>query len=184
MLSLGAGLGATHDVIKNCNISTGMVTNGSSYGISVGGNTPGTAGADNDHVTLQNNVVTVASVGIYAIGTASLSAGGDDDLAITDNSIDYNYNGSYPVSSIGIRVGNALNSSVSRNAVSQQSMASVVAVAISVEQGFVSSSVTRNLVTLCTGGNGSRGITVGTGTAERTLTIANNVIYGVNGEWH
>ena len=184
LASLGTGEGATHNVVKNCNLSTG-VANSSSYGISVGGNTPGAAGADNDNVTLQNNSITVAIFGIHARGTAAVSAGGDDNLIIIGNHIDHNFTGFSGASSIGITVGNALNSSVSQNTVSQQSSAFLAPTAISLEPGFVSSSVTGNTVTKSLNSRlsayGGRGITVGTGTEASALTIANNVIYGVNG---
>ena len=75
---------------------------------------PGTSGADNDNNTIQNNNITVAPIGIYANGTASVSTGGDDNLAITGNSIDYN-NTTSGLATIGIQVGNALNSSISGN---------------------------------------------------------------------
>src|SRR5205823_8725865 len=128
--------------IKNCNISTGVATS-IGYGIAVGGTTPGTSGADNDNVTIQNNAITVAPIGIYANGTASTSSGGDDNLAITGNSVAYNGT----LASIGIQVGNALTSSVSQNTVSEQTSSSQSPTAISLETGFVSSSVTRNNIT-------------------------------------
>ena len=62
------------------------------------------------------------------------------------------------------QVGNALNSSVSQNTVSEQTSASQAPTGISLETGFVSSSVTRNNVTKAlttnTGGYGGRGIKV------------------------
>ncbi|MEO6753391.1 MAG: hypothetical protein ABIP85_16565, partial [Chthoniobacteraceae bacterium] len=180
LMSLGTGLGATNDVVKNCNISTGVALS-IGYGISVGGTTPGTNGADNDNISIQNNSITAAPIGIFASGTSSATAGGDDNLLIVGNSIAYNST----LASIGIRVGNAVNSSVSQNTVSEQTTVSQSPTAISLETGFVSSSVTRNTVTksltTSTSGYAGRGITVGTGTATSALTIANNIIYGVNG---
>jgi hypothetical protein len=180
LASLGTGLGATNNTIKNCNISTGVATT-IGYGIAVGGSTPGTSGADNDNATIQNNAITVAPIGIYANGTASVTTGGDDNLNIIGNTIDYNST----LASIGIQAGNALSSLISQNTVSEQTSASGQPVAISIETGFVSSSVTRNnitkVLTTATGGYGGRGITVGTGTATSNLTIANNFISGVNG---
>src|SRR5207249_4534106 len=89
------------------------------------------------------------------------------------------------LATIGIQVGNALTSSVSQNTVSEQTSSSQAPTGISLETGFVSSSVTRNTVTnaatTSTGGYGGRGMTVGTGTASSALQISNNVIYGVNG---
>ena len=179
--STGTGAGSTNCTIKNCNISTGVSTTSANYGVAVSGSTIGASGADNDSNTIQNNVITGATIGIYAIGTASVSSGGLDSLAITGNSVDYNAT----LASIGIEVGNALNSSVSQNTVSEQTSAIQAPTGISLETGFVSSSVTRNTVTKAlttnTGGYGGRGMTVGTGTATSALQISNNVIYGVNG---
>jgi subtilisin-like proprotein convertase family protein len=180
LISLGTAAGATNNTIKNCNISTGVATT-IGYGIAVGGATPGTSGADNDNVTLQNNAITAAPIAIYANGTASVSAGGNDNLSILGNSIDYNAT----LATIGIEVGNSLNSSVSQNTVSEQTSTFQAPTGISLETGFVSSSVTKNNITKAlttnTGGYGGRGITVGTGTATSNLTIANNMISGVNG---
>jgi len=179
-VSLGTGLGATNNTIKNCNISTGVAAS-IGYGISVGGSTPGTSGADNDNVTLQNNSITVVPIGIYANGTASVSAGGDDNLSITGNTIDYNAT----LATIGIEAGNATGSSISQNTITEQTSASQAPTGISLETGFVSSTVSKNNITKSltsnTGGYGGRGITVGTGTASSNLTIANNFISGVNG---
>jgi hypothetical protein len=176
-------LGATNNTIKNCNLSTGVATS-IGYGVAVGGSTPGTSGADNDNNTIQNNNITVAPIGIYANGTASVSTGGNDNLAITGNSIDYN-NTTSGLATIGIQVGNALNSSISGNTVSEQTSTTQAPTGISLETGFVSSTVNANTVTKSlttnTGGYGGRGITVGTGTASSALTISNNVVYGVNG---
>ncbi|MBK8564622.1 MAG: hypothetical protein IPN76_15135, partial [Saprospiraceae bacterium] len=160
--------------------NTGVATT-IGYGISVGGSTPGTSGADNDNTTIQNNTITLAPIGIYANGTAAVSAGGDDNVSITGNSITYNGT----LASLGIQVGNALTSSISQNTISEETTTTQAPTAISLETGFVSSTVTRNSVTKAlttnTGGYGGRGITVGTGTASSSLTISNNCIAGVNG---
>jgi hypothetical protein len=179
--SAGTGAGATNNTFKNCNISTGSISS-ITYGVFVGGASLGTSGADNDYVTVQNDSITAASVAIYAIGTASTSTGGLDNLTISGNMTSHIGSVSSP---IGIQVGNALNSSVTQNTVSVATSASTQPVGISLETGFVSSSVTRNNIggvsTSATGGYGGRGITIGTGTASSSLTIANNFISGVNG---
>ncbi|MEI8239359.1 MAG: T9SS type A sorting domain-containing protein [Actinomycetota bacterium] len=178
--SLGAGAGATYNTIKNCNISTG-VSAAAGYGIAIGGSTPGTDGADNDNVTIQNNVITIATIGIYADGLASVSATGMDNLLISGNTITTNTT----IQTQGIQVGYGLNGSITGNTISVTTSGDYQPVGISLETGFVSSSVTLNkitqVVTTSTGGFGGRGITIGTGTATSALTIANNVIYGVNG---
>ncbi len=180
IVSLGVATGTLNSAILNCNISTGVST-GLTYGIAIGGLTPGTSGADNDNITVQNNAITVASVGIYANGTASVSVGGLDNLSLIGNSV----NTTNTVATIGIQVGNALNSAITANTISVETIASTQPVGISLETGFVSSAVTQNIITkaltTATGGYGGRGITIGTGTATSNLTVANNVIYGVNG---
>ncbi len=180
LMSLGTGAGATNDIIKNCNISTGISTL-TGYGIAVGGATPGTSGADNDYVTLQNNSITVATIPIYAYGTASVSAGGMDNLTVKGNSVNTNTT----ITNIGIQVGNGLNCNINNNTISVTTSYSGQPVGISLETGFVSSTVNANnitnVTTTATGGYGGRGITIGTGTATSALTISNNFISGVNG---
>ncbi|HNO29851.1 MAG TPA: putative metal-binding motif-containing protein, partial [Chitinophagales bacterium] len=181
LVSLGTGAGATSNTVTNTTLSTGVATT-IGYGISIGGSTPGSAGADNDNNTISNNTITAAPVGIYANGTASVTSGGNDNLSISGNSISYN---STLSGVIGIQLANSLNATVSQNTLNITTSASTAPVGISLETGFVSSSVSRNTITQIlatnTGGYGGRGITVGTGTATSALTISNNMIYGVNG---
>ena len=179
LVSLGTGLGATYNTIKNCNISTGIST-GTGYGIAIGGATPGASGADNDNVTLQNNSITVATISIYAYGTASVSAGGMDNLSIIGNTLNTNTT----IANLGIKVGYGLNSTISNNTVSVQT-SSGTPVGISIETGFISSAINGNNITCVnttsTSGYGGRGITIGTASATSTLTVSNNFISGVNG---
>ena len=180
IISLGVGAGATDNTIKNCNLTTGIETS-IGYGVSIGGSTPGTAGADNDNTTIQNNSITAAAIGVYANGTASVSTGGNDNLTIRGNVIDYNST----LASIAIQAANSLNSIISGNAITEETTATQAPTGISVETGFVSSVISKNNIskslTTNTGGYGGRGITVSTGTAASNLTIANNFISGVNG---
>jgi hypothetical protein len=182
IVSLGVGAGTSNSTISNCNISTGAVASGTTYGIAIGGSTVGTSGADNDNITIQNNAITVATVGIYASGTTSVSIGGLDNLSVVGNSVTTVNTSS---GTIGIKVANALNSAITSNTISVETNAPSAPVGISLETGFVSSTVTRNTIskvlTTDAGGYGGRGITIGTETAASNLTVANNVIYGVNG---
>ena len=179
LISLGTGLGATNNTIKNCNINTGAATT-IGYGISVGGATPGTSGADNDNTTIQNNTITIVPVGIYAIGTAATSTGGNDNLVISQNSIDF----TTTVNSVfGMRVGNSLNSTVSNNTINIETSNALIA-GISLETGFVSSTVNANLISKVKSTAPAtipvvRGIVIGTGQTGSALTISNNVIYNV-----
>ncbi len=180
VVSLGLGAGSTNSTIKNCLITTGVATS-LGYGVSIGGGTPGTAGADNDNITIQNNAITAAPVGIYASGTTAVSAGADDNLLITNNTITYNSS----LASIGIQAANSLTSLIRKNTVSEQTSSSQAPTGISVEGGYINSSVSANNIikslTTNTSGYGGRGITVGTGNATSNLTIDNNFVSGVNG---
>ena len=180
LASTGTGAGATYNTIKNCNISTG-VSAATGYGIAIGGSTPGVTGADNDNNTLQNNSITVATIPIWAFGTAAVSTGGMDNLTVTGNTV----NSNTTITNYGIELGNAVSCSVTKNNVSVQTSFAGQPVGISLETGFVSSTVNANNITAVTtsstGGYGGRGITVGTGTASSALTISNNFISGVNG---
>jgi hypothetical protein len=179
LLSESLGAGSTYATIKNCNLTTGVTTR-TGYGILV-------TGSDNDNVILENNAITEAAFGITAYGTESLSSGGNDNLSIIGNSIEYKGNNSTS-GARGILVRYALNSLISQNTISLETSGQGLPTAIALETGFVSSLVTRNIVlkSLSTQSvtpyvSGARGITVGTGTAESDLTISNNVIYGVGG---
>jgi hypothetical protein len=87
--SLGAGSGATNNIIKNCKISCG--TNSTSlenYGISLSGSsTPQSIGYDNDSITIQNNSISKTVIGIYANG---YSTGEFNNLIISGNTIGSN----------------------------------------------------------------------------------------------
>ncbi len=179
--SLGTGAGATQNTIKNCNISISN-PNQSGYAISIGGITPGSSGADNDDNTIQNNNITTVSTAIYANGTNSVSAGGDDNLQIINNTITTNT--SAPECN-GIRVGNSLNALVKGNSIDITATNTVYPVGISFETGCMSSQISTNLITAVravTNTYGARGIVVGTGSTSSDITIANNVIYNVWGQ--
>jgi len=177
--SLGLAAGATFNTIKNCNLSTGInATVG--YGIAVSGATPGTNGDDNDNTTIQNNSISVAAVPIFAIGNSLISAGALDNLSILDNSIDFSIT---IAGGIGIRVGNALSSTIRGNTINIETSTTLIA-GISLETGFTNSTVSKNLITKVysshpTGSSIARGISIGTGNATSNLIISNNVIYNV-----
>ncbi len=86
LASLGVGLGASNNTIKNCNISCNYNT-GTSYGICLSGTTISSAGLDNDTVTIQNNTISKAYYGIKAVAS---SPGEINSLLITGNTIGSN----------------------------------------------------------------------------------------------
>ncbi len=182
LMSLGVGAGAINNTVKNCIISlpaTGAIT----YGVSIGGTLPGSSGADNDNNTIQNNNIT-ASVGVYSNGTASVSSGGNDNITISQNTIQ-----TVALTTVTfnlIQVGNGLNSTISQNTLSGNcGTTTTMPVALRVDAGFVSSTISRNTITQAittnAGGYGAQGIGIGTGTAISNLTVSNNIVYNVNG---
>lgn len=181
LISLGADAGATNNTIRNLNIITGSNA-ATTYGVHIGSSTLGSSAADNDNNSVLNNVFTVASDAIFAMGTASTTAGGLDNLLIEGNVITC----STTVAAIGIRVGNALNSTISRNDVDIRQSATGAPVGISIENGVNNTLVARNIVRrseyTAASGYGGRGITVGTGLTSSNITLANNVIFGVAGD--
>ncbi|WP_284652025.1 BNR-repeat neuraminidase N-terminal domain-containing protein [Flavobacterium terrisoli] len=186
--SLGNGSGATDNTIKNCIVTTGNTssTTSTSYGISVGGATPGTAGGDNDNVTLTNNSISQATFGIYANGNATVSAGGMDNLVISGNSIGSSGAATTYIFKTGIVVGNGLNANISQNTIfNLNNTVQTTLTGIDVQAGFTASTISRNNINNIfagnTGGWGAWGISVNTGTATSNLTIANNILHSING---
>lgn len=186
--SLGIGAGATNNTIKNLNISNGTADQ-ANYGVCAGATTIGTTGADNDNLSIQNNVITNANYGVYASGTASTTAGGNDNLLITNNTITINSN----YTPMAIKVGNSLNSTISLNTIDIYNRDNTLAqnfqpntpIGISIEAGFVSSTITRNKIirveSAILSGSGVRGISIGASSTTSNLIVSNNVIYGIAG---
>jgi hypothetical protein len=138
------GAGATNDTIKNCNISTG--TNAAtSYGIYVGSTTIGTAGDDNDNLTIQNNNIFRAYYGIRADANAT---GLNNNLTITGNSIGSNTVGS-EILFRGVTLSQATGASISGNTIFNLQMGTTSGdpVAIELATGAVSSTIAGNLIT-------------------------------------
>jgi hypothetical protein len=177
--SSGTGAGATNNTIKNCNISTGSVA-ASSYGIAIGGATPGTAGADNDSVTIQNNNITSVYYGIYANGTAAVSAGGLDGLAITNNLIGPAVSGATNTGFAGISVANALSLTVSGNTVRNLTTTVASAGGVYLNSNVNGATISQNTITNITSSASSSGTASITalylGTSVFNATVSRNTI--------
>ncbi len=85
----------------------------------------------------------------------------------------------------GIKLGNGLTSLISQNTISVTTSSTGTPVGISLETGFLSSTVSKNIITKAftsdLTGEGGRRITVGTASATSALILSNNSIAGVNG---
>ncbi|MCS7073520.1 MAG: hypothetical protein NZ108_03540, partial [Bacteroidia bacterium] len=181
LISLGTGQGCANVTIRNTTIQSG--TNAAvTFGIHAGGSSFASNGADHDNLSIIDNVINTASNGILVFGNASTSTGGIDNLLISGNSVTC----STTVQAIGIRVSNALNSTITQNTLDIQQTVSNAPVGISLETGVNNTTVSRNLIQrsayVGTAGYGGRGITVGTGLTSSNITLVNNVIHTVTGD--
>lgn len=184
VISLGNGAGATGVTIRNCNVSTGFNTTGA-YGIAIGGATVATTGADNDNITLMNNNVYKAYVGIWAQGLVATNPGAMDNLQVTGNSIGSVTSTDY-IGHDGIYLAYGTGCNISQNTIYNIITTATTPVGLTLSTGFVSSTVSanniNNIVYTSTGGWGARGMYVSTSTASSNLNIINNIVAVVGGD--
>ena len=183
--SQGTGAGATNFTLQNSTVQAGV--NGSdgvllTFGIFVGDQTGAAAGADNDNLRIQNNLIQRATIGIQAVGTA---AGVNNNTVIADNTFGGAAAADF-LGQVGINIGQSVNASVTRNIVNNIVTSDTADVrGIILGAGTLNSSVTRNRITNLNATNdvgyGSVGIFVSTGTAASGITIANNFISDIKG---
>ena len=114
----GTGPGNSNITLNNMMISGGSNTTTSDWGIlsGVDGATPSTgAGKDNDNITIHGNTFLKCGYGIYANGTAAVSAGGLDNWVISNNIVGPTTSGSTTIGYNGVYLGNALNTTITGN---------------------------------------------------------------------
>ncbi len=170
--------------VKNCSFSNGVAAL-DTYGILAGGAIIGSEGANNDNLTLVNNVITKSGWGIHVTGSSS---GLCSNLIISGNTIGSDLATDY-IGCGGIRVTQAENSQISCNRIFN-----IVSgfpgdfdypTGIAVLEGTVSTSIVRNKIEniAYTGANsnGSCGLYINTGVAASSLLIANNIIHSILG---
>lgn len=181
--SLGTGLGATNNTIKNCIIKAGSNTVTSTFGIHAGGTTISTSGTgnDNDDLTIDNNTIIKAYYGIYAQAAA---AGVNNNLTITGNTIGSATAADY-VRFRGLLVSQATAAIVRQNTVFNIEHSVTNLRGMEFGTGFVSSTVSRNLIYnvnyTASANSGGKGMTFNPGAGVGTININNNVIYGLKG---
>jgi hypothetical protein len=190
--SLGAGAGANNVTIKNC-IIRGANLGGPSvsphWGILASTDLgPTYEGPDNDNLTIQNNQIVRATIGLQAIGgPAAISY--NDNLVVQGNTIGDAVD-SDGIGFKGMVLGNTTGGTVSGNTIQnvfvQNDPAGSPPVGISLESGFINSSVTRNNITNLHYRDifnfGAKGIYINTGDAASNLTVANNFVFDINGD--
>jgi len=178
--SLGNNAGATNNTVKNCNIIGGGTSGG--YGISIGGATAGTAGADNDNITITNNNIGKTNVGIYAF--ASTTANATDNLIISNNVIGNDVDAN-SVGNIGINMSYCNNSNILNNVIKNLKDGTTPK-GIFLSTGVTNTAVDRNNINKIwytgTSGYGGWGININTGNTASNITVKNNIIYDIMGD--
>ena len=116
--SLGAGSGASNNVIRNCNLSCNAPQNTGAvitFGIFSGGSTIGitSVGPDNDNNTFSNNYITKVRYGIFSAG--GNSANPNSGTVITGNLIGPDSFGVTEIGKAGIVLYNETGAAISQN---------------------------------------------------------------------
>ena len=181
LISLGTGAGATNNTIKNCNINTGSNA-ATSYGIAIGGSTPGNSGDDNDNVTVQNNLITKSYIGVFASASAT---GVNDNLSIKNNTIGSATAGN-EVTFKGITSTQSATATINANTITNiLTTTAVDPIGIELSTGNTGTTVNGNNISgvnsTNTGGYGGRGIQINTGNATSNILISNNFISDIKG---
>ena len=180
LASVGTGAGADHNTIKNCIINTGSNA-ATSYGIAVAGSTLGSTGADNDNVTIQNNLIAKVYHAIWANGSASTSSGGLDNLNITNNLIGPAASGTDNIGFSGVNISNAVNPNVSSNTIRNFSATTASAGGILINSSVAGATVSQNTLTNL---NSTTAILYGilvNGVTGNTFTISQNILSRITG---
>ncbi|MBK6565788.1 MAG: hypothetical protein IPG18_11475 [Saprospiraceae bacterium] len=185
--SLGTGAGATNNTIKNCNIKGGnIVTNTASFGIFAGGTTisDGGTGDDNDDLTIQNNTITKASIGVYARAASSVL----NNLNIVGNTIGSATATDY-ITRKGITIAQATDGTINSNTVFNLITASVSGTLTAIESGAGVTNYTihkNNIDEISNTGTsvfrGGQGITLNTGAVGANVSVFNNMIGNLKGD--
>ncbi len=180
--------GAQDNRIKNLNI-LGQDPTTTFAGVALGGNTPGTAGTDNDNNRVENCSIKRAIYGVYSSG-ASLANQNTGSL-ITAN--DLSATGADRVRRVGIVVFNENGVEISENSVSVETNESADAIGIGVGTQSVDATITTSggvtdalvfknkingIGSLSTVGFSAAGIAVAGGAGGANY-FANNMISGV-----
>lgn len=157
LASLGTGQGATFNTIKNTNIIGGSTTN-TSAGIAITGATVSASGADNDNNTITNNRITRAFNAILVAGTANVSAGGVDNLVVSNNLLgpDTIVSGNQ-LGGAGVILNNAVAPSVTGNAIRNiiNAATSAIPAGILLNTGVTNAVIAQNTISDVTA-NGSQ----------------------------
>ncbi len=175
MIGTAAGMGCTDIQVRNCLIRTGH-SGSTSYGIAMGGATPGNAGYDHDNIIIDRCNIYKATYGIYGSGNTS---DGNDNLIISNDSIGSVTPGN-EITRFGIYVLQSPGVVISGNRIFNIQSPSTNPRGIFSGAGCVNARVTANHVTGIrnngTATNGASGISVSPGYVTANVTIDNNIV--------
>ncbi len=182
--------GAKNNIIKNVNV-LGQDPTTTLLGISIGGNTPGSVGADNDSNRVENCSVRRAVFGIYASGASAANM--DVYTVITQNDLD-STSATDRIRRVGILLFNDSIPEVTYNSISgintnesadaigialgNQAIDATITTSGSIVGALVANNRIAGVASLSTTGFSAAGITVAGG-ATGANTIRNNMITGV-----
>jgi trimeric autotransporter adhesin len=182
--------GAKNNIIKNVNV-LGQDPTTTLLGISIGGNTPGSVGADNDSNRVENCSVRRAVFGIYASGASAANM--DVYTVITQNDLD-SISATDRIRRVGILLFNdsipevtynrisGINTNESADAIGialgNQAVDATITTSGNIVGALVANNRIAGVASLSTTGFSAAGITVAGGTTGAN-TIRNNMITGV-----
>lgn len=183
---LGSGAGNTNLAFSNLNLNGG--SNNLSSGIVA-------TGANNDNILISGNRFLKFLNPIYAVGAATVSAGGADNWIISNNTIGPAATGGDNITSSGIYLSGALNAVITGNIVRFIQTSNINVSAININNGVNGFVVSQNSITniysssFGSGVSSIAGIYLGSATINGTLnanllsTIASTTSsgYGVRG---
>lgn len=182
LISLGAGLGATNNTIRNCNMYMGGNALGT-YGISVGGTSTGTAGSNNHNNSILYNNISKVYVGIYAQG--NVVPGLMDNLNVTGNILGHDSTSMY-LGHDGIIVAYTMGTTIAENKifniVNTNNTSKGISLLTETKNTNVSKNYIDNLKYTGTVGYGSYGLYISTGNASSNLNITNNIVSRISGD--
>jgi len=167
----------TYSTIKNCTVINGVNT--SSAIVVSDGTTSGSAGYFSN-ITIQNNSVQLAYIGVYAIAT--VATGNGNNLLITGN--DMTTSGTNSIRLVGVYVQGVDGATVSNNTIGNISNANAeTPIGITFATGSVNGTISGNTISSIAYTGGSTyypvGIAIATGVSSSNIVVTGNTITGL-----
>ncbi|MBK8610410.1 MAG: T9SS type A sorting domain-containing protein [Chitinophagaceae bacterium] len=170
----------TNTTVKNTTIINGVNTSSAVY---IGDGAAAASPGYFTNITLQNNDIQKAYIGIYCI--AIPATGNGSGLNITGNTL--NTAGANAIKLVGIYVQGVDGATVSGNDIGNFEAASGeidrgIWFATGTTNSIIEKNIIHDLQYTGTGGYGTKGISISTGLAAANITVSNNMISGMTGD--